>query len=61
MFKVEINTNNDAFGETYFDKSVELERILTKIIDELNLGVIEKAPIMDINGNKVGYWELTED
>ena len=33
---------------------------LEKIIAELDLGFVDKAPIMDINGNKVGYWELEE-
>ena len=60
MFKVEINTNNAAFGEDRFEKQAELKRLLEKIIAELDLGFVDKAPIMDSNGNKVGYWELEE-
>ena len=61
MFKVEVKTGSDAFGEDYFEKAAELKRILEKIIAELDYGIVEKAPIMDLNGNKVGYWELTEE
>lgn len=61
MFKVEINTGNAAFGEDYFETTAELKRILEKIIEDLDLRVVEKAPIIDINGNKVGYWELTKE
>lgn len=61
MFKVEISTNNAAFGEDRFEKQAELKRLLEKIIAELDLGFVDKTPIVDINGNKVGYWEMTED
>ena len=61
MFKVEISTENDVFGEDYMDNVVEIKRILEKIIAELDYGFINKTPILDLNGNKVGYWELTED
>lgn len=61
MFKVEIQTGNDAFGEDYIDNVVEIKRILEKVIAELDYGFINKTPILDLNGNKVGYWELTED
>lgn len=61
MFKVTINTDNAAFGEEYYEKAAEIKRILEKIINDLDLGIVEKAPIIDLNGNKVGSWELTDD
>lgn len=52
--KIEFSTGNAAFDEygTY-----EVERILEKIIRQVENGY-EDGVIMDINGNKIGEWEL---
>lgn len=66
MFEVEIRTGGSAFcnpqtGEPddYF-AGVEVCRILKKIQNtiELSDGTITSGTIMDINGNRVGSWEL---
>lgn len=52
--KIKFSTSNAAFEEygTY-----EIKRILEKIIRQVENGH-EDGVIMDINGNKVGEWEL---
>ena len=52
--KIEFTTGNAAFDK-YGD--VEVKRILEKIIEQVELGY-SQASIMDINGNKIGEWEL---
>ena len=62
MFKVELKTENAAFmnpstGERdEFWEANELIRILDKIREQLEEGQ-SHGTIMDINGNKAGYWE----
>ena len=60
MFKMKIKTGGAAFSEDdelTMEGRYELSRILHRtandIIDELDHGVI-----MDVNGNRVGEWEL---
>ena len=52
--KIEFATGNAAFDE-YGD--VEVKRILEKIIEQVELGYSWDL-IFDINGNKIGEWEL---
>jgi len=52
--KIEFETNGQAF-EDYGDK--EITRILTVIAEKVEHGV-EEDIILDINGNKIGKWEL---
>lgn len=52
--KIEFSTGNAAFDE-YGD--YEVKRILAKIIEQVENGY-EDGVIMDINGNKIGEWEL---
>lgn len=61
--KIEFTTNNDAFNNpctnepdnTY--KAKECQRILESIITKMENGYMY-GPIMDINGNKIGTWEM---
>lgn len=63
MFKVEIKTGGAAFcdpctgEEDTYAESFEVVRILKRIINELENDYV-KGVCMDINGNKVGEWEL---
>lgn len=61
MFKIEINTDGEIFGEDYADNVKEIKRILEQVLMELDYGFINRTPILDKNKNKVGYWELTDD
>lgn len=61
MLKINIKTGGSAFheeGEKVDEYGrIELIRILQKIENEIEDGY-DKHYIMDINGNKVGEWEL---
>ena len=61
MFKIEINTDGEIFGEDYSDNVKEIKRILEQVLMELDYGFINRTSILDKNKNKVGYWELTDD
>lgn len=62
MFKIELKTENEAFmnpstgKRDKFWEANELIRILDKIREQLEEGQT-RGTIMDINGNKAGYWE----
>ena len=53
--KIEFSTGNAAFED--FD--IEVKRILEKIICEIEDGSTSGS-IIDINGNKVGHWDVDE-
>lgn len=53
MFKLEIETDNDAFQE-YGEQ--ELRRILQEIDKQLYYGITHDT-VLDINGNVVGHWK----
>ena len=55
MFKMKFKTSNAAFNEP--DKETEVRRILEKISEEIEYGKTSGS-IMDINGNRVGEWEM---
>ena len=54
MFRVKIETGNDAFAE---NPSIEIARLLRKIASQVEEGRLE-GRVMDINGNKVGEYGL---
>lgn len=55
-FKLEINCDNAAFGETPDDVTAEIIRIVTPKICELACGTADCAlPLRDSNGNRVGF------
>ena len=56
MFTITIATENAAFE---YDKAAAVNELLRKVIRELGAGHTEGA-VMDLNGNKVGSYELTE-
>jgi hypothetical protein len=50
-FKVEIKTDNAAFGD---NPEIELSRILELLAEEVADGACETYSIRDVNGNTVG-------
>lgn len=60
MFKIEFRTDNAAFSEDC-GGSLEYEtiRILKEVIDKIAYGRAVGS-IMDINGNNIGEWSLTQ-
>lgn len=62
--KINFITSGAAFQDEYADEETnklyirtEVVRILKKITAEIEQGEMD-GPIMDINGNKVGKWEI---
>ena len=62
--KIEFSTDGAAFYDEYADnitnniyKRDEIIRILKRLIESVEYGE-SYGPIMDINGNKVGTWEM---
>ena len=52
--KIEFKTSNAAFDEYGFE---EVKRILEDISNKVEYGHTSGV-IMDINGNKIGEWEM---
>ena len=52
VMTINIKTENEAF-----DDPNELPRLLLEIVDRINQGETEGI-VRDINGNKVGEWQL---
>lgn len=62
--KIKFSTSGAAFKSEYEDKATndlctrgEVARILKKITVEIENGE-DHGSIMDINGNKIGSWEI---
>lgn len=54
--KININLDNAAFED-----EGEISRILRQLADKISYdGRIDGGKIMDVNGNSVGTWEITE-
>lgn len=58
-FRVEIETDNDAFRGS---RNRELRRLLRDVCDRLSeLEPGDRLKLRDVNGNRVGFAELTEE
>lgn len=57
MINITVNTDNAAFDE---NPKAEVARILRSIADKVEAGS-EPISVRDINGNKVGTFEVSED
>ena len=62
--KIQFSTEGAAFKDEYADEETngiytarEVIRILERLVGEVATGKT-KGSIMDINGNKIGSWEL---
>ena len=66
MFRMKIETGGAAFkdpeigGEDKAFEGIEISRIMRKVAAELREGK-ESGSIMDLNGNKVGYWTREDE
>ena len=59
MFKMEFATDNAAFDDM---PATECARILRDIARKIETGErLDGGPIRDINGNRIGHWELASD
>lgn len=58
-FKLQINIDNAAFGDTPGEAAAEIKRILSEIPDFLPIGTL--APLRDVNGNLVGSYHVDEE
>jgi hypothetical protein len=61
-FHINIEMDNAAFGEG--DNGYEVARILNEIaksVNGVNLYDGDGGQVRDINGNKVGAWEVVEE
>jgi len=59
MFKLKFKTNNAAFvEESGGDKKYETIRILKEVIKKLE-NDWDEGKVLDINGNVIGEWILT--
>jgi hypothetical protein len=55
--KISIKTDNAAFGDTDSVRAEEVARLLREIAEDLDNGEV-CGPVIDLNGNKVGTWDL---
>lgn len=64
-FKIEIECENDAFGEFYESRANEVYRILDSLAVNLKarplmlVDIGDNKSLYDFNGNKVGFVKLT--
>lgn len=64
MLKIEFKTGNAAFNDPYTGEPDDIYlrhesvRILEEVVTKIGNGYTEGSCI-DLNGNKVGSWELT--
>jgi predicted DNA-binding WGR domain protein len=56
MFSLKFKTSNAAFDNDF--KEEEISRILTKIAEQVKNGYTDNV-ILDVNGNNIGSWKLT--
>jgi hypothetical protein len=59
MFRLEFSTDNAAFGEDEFQRNHEIARILRDIAAKVGEQDLISGSARDLNGNKVGEWEIT--
>jgi hypothetical protein len=57
MFTLKFKTDGSAFDGNY-EREAEITRILESIVEKIQLEYKE-GNIMDINGNSIGSWKLT--
>lgn len=63
--KIQFSTDGAAFNDEYADKisnaiykEQEIVRILQKVIHDIEVNRMDSGSIMDVNGNKIGRWEI---
>jgi hypothetical protein len=59
MFKLIIETDNAAFGETEDDAVIEIKRILLDVAERLGAGILD-GTAYDLNGARIGVYSLVK-
>lgn len=62
IFRLEIDTSNDAFDGSMWDVAIELRRLVNKAVDDFypaSAFVPNGGALLDVNGNTVGSWTYT--
>jgi hypothetical protein len=59
MFKLEIDTSNDAFQLNDGLHCLELARLLRQVANEILRSGPAGGVLVDVNGSKVGWWSRT--
>lgn len=63
QFSLHFDMDNAAFGDTLDEARIEAARILKAVqerVDDSGFRPGSPIPIHDINGNKIGAWEVQE-
>ena len=60
MLTVTVETDNAAFGDTPEEALAESARILRVVAGGMESGSLS-GTVRDVNGNRVGTWELTAE
>jgi len=62
LLTITIEMDNAAFGDDGITRGYEVKRILEEATDRLtdNIQPGDCCPLMDINGNAIGLWDVTE-
>lgn len=58
MFTLQFDMRGDAFAGNTYD--AEIARILEEVCDSVMAGYFG-GPILDVNGNRIGQWEIEEE
>jgi hypothetical protein len=56
-FQIEINIDNAAFQPSH---EIELNRILMNLANTISLEQRMDGNLRDLNGNTVGFWEISD-
>lgn len=58
MFRLTIDTDNDAFGHTTEQERAELGRTVRLVATVVEISGMREGTVTDYNGNTVGSWTL---
>ena len=59
---ITIEMDNAAFGNDGIERGMEVSRILSESVNRLtdDIQTGDCCPLLDINGNSVGLWDVTD-
>jgi hypothetical protein len=58
---IKINLDNDAFVESKFEVARCLAKVAGEILDTPGQGCVNSSgSVRDVNGNRVGQWDIIE-
>ena len=60
-FRLDVECDNAAFGDTDEERNAELSRILHKLAERIGqMAIVVSGKVHDVNGNKVGDWSVEQ-